>query len=69
MIGMKLTVRWMTKGCSRVGNQERRPILDREATEGLPEKVTFNIRPEKQGVRRSLEIYMILQERELFTGM
>ena len=32
---MKLTVRWMTKGCSRVGNQEGRPILDREATEGL----------------------------------
>ena len=43
MIGMKLTVRWMMKGCSRVGNQERRPILDREATEGLSEKVTFNI--------------------------
>ena len=66
---MKLIVCWVRKGCSRVGNQERRPILDSKAREGLSEKVTFNIWPEKQGVRRSLNIYMILQERELFTGM
>ena len=65
---MKLIVCWVRKGCSRVGNQERRPILDSKAREGLSEKVTFNIWPEKQGVR-SLNIYMILQERELFTGM
>ena len=47
----------------------RRPILDREAKEGLSEKVTFITRPGKQGVRRSLKIYMIPQERELFIGM
>ena len=38
----------MRKCYNRVRNQESRSILDREAREGLSEKVTFNMRPKAE---------------------
>lgn len=61
---MKLYVKFRN-GAEGGRNQERRHILCRMVIEDLSEKVTLNMR---LGVR-SLPIYVIFPEREIFMGM